>query len=359
MDLQNINNDDIPDLISINSIQKKIPITLITGFLGAGKTTFLNNILKKNHGKKVAVIQNEFGERIGLEEAIIVTKNSSEIVEWIEFPNGCLCCTVKEEMLLSIENLVEKNPTIDAIFIETDGLADPEPLVRSFWIDLELDSPVFLDAIICIVDCIYFFKELDFVQHGKYHNEAYRQVAFSDVILLNKVDCVSDALVSGLDDILLELNPLARHYKTIKGKIPLQNVLNINAFDITHANYFDNMSITKKSINHNCCHDPNVKTITITTNGFTTLKKINKWLATLLWETTDIIIYRMKGVINVRDTLEKYNLQAVFKIFDVQPSTILWNQNELRTNKIVIIGKNLQLVPTDSFYNKCIISTNA
>ena len=171
--------------------QNKIPITIISGFLGAGKSTFLSYILKENHGKKIIVVQNELGDRIGLEEAMIVNKGIYGTVEWIEFPNGCLCCTVKDEMLLAVENLVKQNSNIDAIFIETDGLADPEPLVRSLWVDSELESSIYLDGVICIVDSVFFLQELGLLAPAKYKNEAYRQVVFADVILLNKTDRVS------------------------------------------------------------------------------------------------------------------------------------------------------------------------
>jgi G3E family GTPase len=340
-------------------MEYKIPITIITGFLGAGKTTFLNHVLKENHGKKIVVIQNEFGDRIGLEEAMVINKNN--VMEWIEFPNGCLCCTVKEEMLVAIENLVNKNPNIDSIFIETDGLADPEPLVRSLWVDTELDSTVYLDAIICIVDSVFFLQELGFdcrfpyenhSESNKYKNEAYRQVAFADVILLNKADRVSNT--KNLEIILSKINPLAKHYHTVNGKISLQNVLNINAFDIRSADYFE------KYIN-DCCNEPNemhnleIRAITIQVDGFTTVSKVNQWLAYLLWEQNTMSIYRVKGMINVEESDEKYNLQAVMQTFDLQPSGILWDPSKkTRTNKITIVGKNLKENLADNFFNKCI-----
>lgn len=350
-------NDDIPNLVVNQSLacQKKIPITIITGFLGAGKTTFLSHILKQNDGKKIVVVQNEFGERIGLEESMVIDKShgktgdvmvteqgSNKVMEWIEFSNGCLCCTAKEEMLVAIEILVKKYPSIDAIFIETDGLVDPEPMVSALWVDAELESVVYLDAVICIVDSMYFLEEIGLVQSDKYKNEAHRQVAIADVILLNKVDLVEN--IAQLEMILSKINPVAKYYQTIKGQISVQSVLNINAFD---KSSLDNPILSSQGN----LHDTTIEALTIINDDFVTIEKINQWLASLLWENTSTTIYRIKGMINVFGTNEKYNLQGVMHSFDVQPSGILWELNETRTNKIVIIGKNLDDLQEDLVFN--------
>lgn len=311
----------------------KIPITIITGFLGAGKTSFLEHILRENGGKKIAVIQNEFGEKIGLEEAMIVGRNSDTVMEWIEFPNGCLCCTAKDDMLIAMENLVKKNPSLDAILIELDGLADPEPVIRSLWADSELESSIYLDAVICVIDSVYFLS--GYYISDKYHDEASRQIAYADIILLNKIDCIDkinyEKDILQLKSVLTRINPLAKQYQIIKGKISLDLVYNTNSFslkEITHEN--------------NCehSHDSDVKAITIEIIGSVKVQKVNQWLASLLWEQDTMTIYRIKGVLNIEGMEEKYNLQAVMSTFEIEPTNILW-KDERRVNKIVIIGKNL------------------
>lgn len=329
--------DNIPELVNI---PEKISVIIITGFLGSGKTTFLNHILRENHGKRIVVIQNEFGDRIGLEEAMVVNKN--DVMEWIEFPNGCLCCTVKTDMLIAIEKLVEKNPDIDSIIIETDGLADPEPIIRSLWVDSELESVIELQAVICIVDAGYFLKQLNLSNTDsgtKYKSEAYRQVALADIVLINKIDKMAN--IAELENIISTINPVAKQYPCLRAQIPIREILDTNVF-----NGFD--------IGDDCdchchtdekLHDPEVRAITITNNCEYTIEVINKAMAYLLWEQSKMAIYRIKGLVNIKDSRYKYNLQAVMQTFELEKSGIQWDASESRINKIVFIGKNLD---TDS-----------
>lgn len=329
----------------MQSTSKKIPVTIITGFLGAGKTTFLDYILTESHGKKIAVIQNEFGSRIGLEEAMIVQKEGDNQIQWIEFPNGCLCCTAKGEMLLAMENLVRKNSALDAIFIETDGLADPEPLVRSFWVDSELESAIYLDGIICIVDSIYFLDELGLGSCGTRTNEAYRQVAFADIILINKIDSNS-VNYDSIKNVLNNINPLAKCHPTSKCKIPLEFVLNINAY-----------SASNHTSNHSHCsphHDLKVQSLLIEVPGSVTIDRVNHWLANLLWNPNLMTIYRIKGVLCVQGQNEKYNLQAVIQTFEIESSGVVWD-SDIKINKIVVIGKNLNHTLIESFRSECVL----
>lgn len=354
--------DDIPELVhSIPTTnEKKIPITLITGFLGAGKTTFLDYILSNNGktsgtttgslDKKIAVIQNEFGSKIGLEEAMIVQKGNNDRIEWIEFPNGCLCCTAKGDMLLAIENLVNRNPNLDAIFIETDGLADPEPLIRSFWVDSDLESTVYLDGVICIVDAVNFLIELGFGHRQDRKNEAYRQVALADVVLINK----GNNNCTDIEKILYEINPLAKCYLTSsshsnKFDIPLEYVIDINAYGSS------DLSLKYDKLNYVVEHDLEVISLMIETVGSVTIEKVNQWLASFLWEQNTNTIYRVKGVLNVHNEKEKHNLQAVMQTFSIEPSGVKWDPQESRKNKIVIIGKGVDRILAQKFCTECIV----
>jgi G3E family GTPase len=167
-----------------SQLSRKVPITILTGFLGAGKTTLINYILTASHGIRFAVIQNEFGEAVNLEGAMTIGKNAEKAQEWLELPNGCVCCTVKGELVMTLENLIKKKkPQIDYIVIETTGVADPGPLAASLWLDEALESCLLLDAIITVVDGKNFEKALNVFAPF----EAQRQVAFADTILLNKV----------------------------------------------------------------------------------------------------------------------------------------------------------------------------
>lgn len=170
----------------------------------------MNYILTQNHGKKIAVIQNEFGEELGIERAMIMGKNDDRVQEWLELPNGCICCTVRDELVLTLEALIEKRERFDYIFIETTGMADPGPLATSLWLDEDLGSSLFLDAIITIVDSKNLLHHLNKEECNlETYNEAQKQIAFADLLILNKTDLVTEEEIQIIIDKVTSINVFA------------------------------------------------------------------------------------------------------------------------------------------------------
>lgn len=202
----------------------KIPVTILTGFLGSGKTTLLNRILSENHGKRVAVIENEFGE-IGIDHQLVL--NSDE--EIFEMNNGCICCTVRGDLIRILGKLAEKRNKFDYVIIETTGMADPSPVAQTFYIDQEIQQHYRLDGIVTLVDAKHFPLHVDDSEEVK------EQVGFADVILLNKTDLVSAKELESVEHKLHQMNPLAKIHPTQKSEIPFQQVLDLKAFELDRA----------------------------------------------------------------------------------------------------------------------------
>ncbi len=201
--------------------QDKIPVTVLTGYLGAGKTTLLNRILSEPHGKKYAVIVNEFGE-IGIDNELVV--NADE--EVFEMNNGCICCTVRGDLVRIIDGLMRRKGKFDAIIVETTGLADPAPVAQTFFMDEQVGAKTKLDAVVTVADALWLKQRL------KDAPEAKNQIAFADVILLNKTDLVTPEDLLELEARIRGLNPYARLHRTERAAIALEEVLGRNAFDL-------------------------------------------------------------------------------------------------------------------------------
>src|SRR5580693_4645850 len=206
----------MPELTS-----QKIPVTVLTGYLGAGKTTLLNRILSENHGKKYAVIVNEFGE-IGIDNDLVVGADE----EVFEMNNGCICCTVRGDLVRILDGLMRRKGKFDAIIVETTGLADPAPVAQTFFMDENVGRKTRLDAVVTVADAKWLNERL------KDAPEAKNQIAFADVILINKTDLVSADELAEVEARIRGINPYAKLHKTVRGQIPLDAVLGRNAFDL-------------------------------------------------------------------------------------------------------------------------------
>src|SRR5947209_19394438 len=199
----------------------KIPVTVLTGYLGAGKTTLLNRILSEPHGRKYAVIVNEFGE-IGIDNDLVVGADE----EVFEMNNGCICCTVRGDLVRIMEGLMRRQGKFDAIIVETTGLADPAPVAQTFFVDEDVQKNARLDAVVTVADAKWLSDRL------KDAPEAKNQIAFADVILINKTDLVSDAELREVEARIRGINPYAKLHRTQRAQIPLGEVLGQNAFDL-------------------------------------------------------------------------------------------------------------------------------
>ncbi|VEL28067.1 unnamed protein product [Protopolystoma xenopodis] len=185
-----MSSESIPDLVLDEPIISRVPVTIITG---AGKTTLLSCILNEKHGKRIAVILNDFGEGSAFESHISLKQNTGELFEdWLELRNGCLCCSLKDPGVKAIENLMKKKGLFDYILLETTGLADPGPIASLFWMDESLCSQIYLDGIVAVVDGKYCISQLDSPKEDLI-NECERQIALADVIILNKIDLIPDS----------------------------------------------------------------------------------------------------------------------------------------------------------------------
>ena len=207
-----------------NTADTRIPVTVLTGFLGAGKTTLLNRILTEQHGQRIAVIENEFGE-IGIDQALVI--NAEE--EIFEMNNGCLCCTVRGDLIRILGNLIKRRDKFDRILVETTGLADPGPVAQTFFMDDEMKDKLRLDGIVTLIDC----KHL--AQHLEDSAECREQIAFADILVLNKTDLVDDAAVEALETRLRAMNGLAKIQRAHMARVDLGQVLDLGGFDLKRA----------------------------------------------------------------------------------------------------------------------------
>ena len=256
-----------------------IPITIVTGYLGSGKTTLLKNILQAKHGKKIAVIQNEFGVALGIEEAMIVSERGDKNFEWLELNNGCICCTIKHDFLVTLENLVKrKNNHLDYIIIETDGRVDPSSIIEIFWTDEELKSPVYLDAVITVVDASLILKQLS-RSNPQFVNEAERQIAFADKIILNKQELITPPELHQITQTLLTINGLSSIEVTSYSQVNIDTLLNIKFFDK------DKFLKIVESLTPNHQHDNEVTTLTLRVdNREVDIDKFNLFMDKLIWD---------------------------------------------------------------------------
>ena len=208
----------------MNISSNKVPVTILTGFLGSGKTTLLNRILSEQHGKRIAVIENEFGE-VGIDQALVI--NAEE--EIFEMANGCICCTVRGDLIRVLGNLMKRRDKFDYVVVETTGLADPGPVAQTFFMDDEISSEFSLDGIITLVDTFHINQQL-----GR-SDESTEQIAFADVIVLNKTDLVKDTELDKLEARLREMNKMAKFIRSEMANVPINSVLDKSAFNLDQA----------------------------------------------------------------------------------------------------------------------------
>lgn len=339
-----------------------VGVTVITGYLGAGKSTLVNYVLNGQHGKRIAVILNEFGEEIGVERAMINEgKGGAIIEEWVELANGCVCCTVKHSLVQALEQLVQRKERLDHILLETTGLANPAPLASVLWLDDQLESAVKLDSIITVVDAKNLRKQIDEYHRSSSFQEAYVQIAFADVIILNKIDLASpDAVglvtsnhLEELEKEIRKINSIATVIRSVRCQVDLDNILECHAYDAAHTAHLG--SLLEGSNSTSVIHDSGVRTLCIFELKPVDLNKVCSWLEELLWEKkSSIDVYRCKGILNIHDSDQLHTLQAVRELYEIVPHRE-WHSGEKRVNKIVFIGHNLVENSLKASFGACIV----
>ena len=301
-----------------------IPVTVLTGYLGAGKTTLLNRILTENHGRKYAVVINEFGE-LGVDNDLVVDTDE----EVFEMNNGCICCTVRGDLIRIVNGLMKRRDKFDGIIIETTGLANPAPVAQTFFVDDGVRARTRLDAIVTVVDAKNLpARLLDSAEAGD-------QIAFADVIVLNKTDLVTPEELEAVEAQIRAINRFATIHRTIRSEVAITDVLNQGAFDLNRVLAHTPAFLTEDEHEHN----DEINSMSFTLEKPIDPEKFNAWIGVLLAERGQDLL-RTKGILSYKDDDRRFAFQAVHMIADggfVGP----WKDGDPRISRIVFIGRNL------------------
>ncbi len=335
-----------------------IPVTVLTGYLGAGKTTLLNRILSEKHGKKYAVIVNEFGE-IGIDNDLIVDADE----EVFEMNNGCVCCTVRGDLIRIIDGLMKRKGTFDAILVETTGLAKPAPVAQTFFVDADVRAKTKLDAIVTVADAKHLRQQLADAP------EAAEQIAFADVVLLNKVDLVSSQELDALERQIRTLNPSARFHRMRRGDIALDKILDVGAFDLDRITEIDPHFLPDHDCDQACAHHDEhdhahdhhhgddhvaaagISSVALSTDNLIDPQKLLPWLNEFT-QARGPDLLRLKGIIAFPDEPKRFVVQGVHMILEGDTQRD-WREDEKRVSRLVFIGRNLDRAELESAFAAC------
>jgi G3E family GTPase len=324
---------------------EKIPVTVLTGYLGAGKTTLLNRILSEPHGKRYAVVVNEFGE-IGIDNELVVGADE----EVFEMNNGCICCTVRGDLIRIIEGLMRRKGKFDAIIVETTGLADPAPVAQTFFVDEDVREAARLDAVVSVADAKWLSARL------RDAPEAKNQIAFADVIILNKTDLVSPAELRAVEARIRAINPYAVLRRAQKCDVPLADVLDRRAFDLDRILDIEPEFLVVDEHDHDHdhghdhghdhahhglkhFHDEDMQSVAVKLEGDVDPTKFMPWVNRITQEQ-GLNILRCKGIVAMKNDPNRFVFQGVHMMVDGD-SQRPWRADEKRESKVVFIGRNL------------------
>ena len=315
----------------------QVPVTVLTGFLGAGKTTLLNRILTEQHGRKYAVIVNEFGEQ-GIDNDLVVDADE----EVFEMNNGCICCTVRGDLIRILSGLMKRADKLDAIIVETTGLADPAPVAQTFFVDQDVADRTKLDAIVTVADAVHLSSQLT------EHHEAEEQIAFADVILLNKVDLVDESGLDRVKDRIKKINPFAKIINTTRCSAPLDEVVGLNAFSLDRILEVEPDFLES---DHDHEHDDDVTSLSFVSDTPLDMEKFQEWFGDLL-RTKGQDILRSKGILDFKGEEDRYVFQGVHMLMDASPMGP-WPKGKDRSSRVVFIGRDLDNMNLKEGFENC------
>ncbi len=320
---------------------RKLPVTLLTGYLGAGKTTLLNRILTEQHGKKFAVVVNEFGEE-GIDNDLVIDADE----EIFEMNNGCICCTVRGDLIRILGGLMKRADQLDGILIETTGLADPAPVVQTFFVDDDLRDRLALDAVVTVVDAKHFLEAVDDA------HECEEQVAFADIILLNKTDLVSTEELETVEAKIRSLNKFCEIHRTTRAGIGLDKVLARGAFDLKRLLSIEPGFMEEDPEDHE--HDETITSVSLKSSRPVAPDKFSSWMREFIM-ARGVDVLRTKGILALAGHDRRYVFQGVHMVMDSDWGAN-WKPEEARESRLVVIGRNLDGAELERAFSACLAS---
>ena len=323
-----------------------MPVTILTGFLGSGKTTLLNHILRENHGKRIAIIENEFGE-ISIDSDLVVSSDE-EIYEMV---NGCICCvaSVRGDLLDVIRKLMSRRDRLDYILVETSGLADPMPVAQAFFVDDAVLDEVALDAIVTLIDSKHIEQHLDDIRYDGINSQAVDQIVSADRIIVNKVDLVDESTIERIEGRIRKFNQRSEIDRSSYAEVNLDAILGIQAFEISQRAASDPSFLEDHYVHS---HDPDVETCSVRIGGELDLGMVEEAARGIATDYGDDLL-RWKGVLAIAENDRRVALQGVHRIFEIHDLD-RWDGPH-RDSRAVFIGKNLDREDLAGRLSRCAI----